>query len=67
MTEVTQKTRIVVGCDLSDTGDNAIRAAVALAKQIPHAELHVTHVLPRRASCTTRKSSSSSVATCRPS
>lgn len=39
------KTRIVVGADLSETGDNAIRQAVALARQIGSSELHVTHVI----------------------
>jgi len=38
-------TRIVVGTDLSEAGDHALRQSVLLAKQIPGSELHVTHVI----------------------
>lgn len=38
-------TRIVVGSDLSETGDHALRQSVLLAKQIPGSELHITHVI----------------------
>jgi nucleotide-binding universal stress UspA family protein len=47
MSEGTQsdKTRIVVGADMSETGDQALRQAVALAKQLPNSELHITYVI----------------------
>lgn len=38
--------RIVVGHDLENDGDEALREAVALAARIGAAELHVVHVLP---------------------
>lgn len=37
--------RIVVGLDLTETGDRALREALSLVKQIPHSELHVGHAL----------------------
>ncbi len=39
------KTRIVVGADLSETGDHALREAVALARKLANSELHVTYVI----------------------
>jgi nucleotide-binding universal stress UspA family protein len=45
MTEAQASYRIVVGVDLSETGDHAIRHAVQLAKQLPGSELHVTYVI----------------------
>src|SRR6476661_1238284 len=44
-TETTHPNRIVVGLDFTDTGDRALREAVALVKQIPNSELHVAHAL----------------------
>jgi nucleotide-binding universal stress UspA family protein len=38
--------RIVVGVDLTETGDRAVLQAVQLARQLPNSELHVTYVLP---------------------
>lgn len=46
MTETSESQRIVVGVDLSETGDHALRQAVRLAKQLPVSELHVTYVIP---------------------
>ena len=46
MTETSESHRIVVGADLSETGDHAIRQAVRLAKQLSSSELHVTYVIP---------------------
>jgi nucleotide-binding universal stress UspA family protein len=40
------KHRIVVGADLSETGDHALREAVRLAKHLPDSELHVTYIIP---------------------
>jgi nucleotide-binding universal stress UspA family protein len=37
--------RIVVGVDLSDTGDHALREAMKLCKWLPGCELHVAHVI----------------------
>jgi nucleotide-binding universal stress UspA family protein len=37
--------RIVVGVDLTETGDHAVLEAVRLARQLPDSELHVTYVL----------------------
>ena len=37
--------RILVGTDLSETGDHALRQAVGLAKELPQSELHVTYVI----------------------
>jgi nucleotide-binding universal stress UspA family protein len=37
--------RIVVGVDLSETGDHAVQHAVLLAKQLAGSELHVSHVI----------------------
>ena len=46
MTESNQiKNRIVVGVDLSETGDHALWHAVQLARSLPEGELHVTHVI----------------------
>lgn len=46
MTDSSESThRIVVGCDMSETGDHAVREALHLAKLIPGSELHVTNVL----------------------
>jgi nucleotide-binding universal stress UspA family protein len=39
------KHRIVVGADLSETGDHALREAVRLAQHLPDSELHVTYVV----------------------
>lgn len=40
------QTRIVVACDLSETGDHALRQAVELAKGLEgREELHITHVI----------------------
>jgi nucleotide-binding universal stress UspA family protein len=39
-------TRIVVGVDLSDTGDHALREAMKLCKWQPGCELHVANVIP---------------------
>ncbi|HKU37684.1 MAG TPA: universal stress protein [Polyangiales bacterium] len=39
------KNRIVVGVDLSVTGDQALWHAAQLASALPQAELHITHVL----------------------
>jgi nucleotide-binding universal stress UspA family protein len=41
----TNKNRIVVGADLSETGDHALRQALALARDLPDSELHVTYVI----------------------
>jgi nucleotide-binding universal stress UspA family protein len=41
----TKKNRIVVGADLSETGDHALRQALALSRQLPDSELHVTYVI----------------------
>jgi nucleotide-binding universal stress UspA family protein len=40
-----EKTRIVVGCDLRPTADEALWQALQLARQLQNAELHVTHVI----------------------
>ena len=37
---------ILVGLDLTETGDRALQEALALVQQLPHSELHVAHVLP---------------------
>lgn len=37
--------KIVVGADLSETGDHAIREAMRLARHSEHSELHVTYVV----------------------
>jgi nucleotide-binding universal stress UspA family protein len=37
--------RIVVGMDLSETGDEALREAIRLCRQLEPAELHITHVI----------------------
>jgi nucleotide-binding universal stress UspA family protein len=37
--------RIVVGVDLSDTGDHALREAMKLCKWLPGCELHVANVI----------------------
>lgn len=37
--------RIVVGCDMTETGDHAVREALHLAQLIPGSELHITTVL----------------------
>jgi nucleotide-binding universal stress UspA family protein len=37
--------RIVVGVDLSETGDHALREALRLAQYLPNSELHVTYVI----------------------
>ena len=37
--------RIVVGLDLSETGDHALRAALRLCRRLPGSELHVTYVI----------------------
>lgn len=41
----TLRSKIVVGADLSDTGDNAIREAMRLARHSEQTELHVTYVV----------------------
>jgi nucleotide-binding universal stress UspA family protein len=47
MTEAieTMHNRIVVGVDLAETGDHALREAVRLAQFMPFSELHVSHVI----------------------
>jgi nucleotide-binding universal stress UspA family protein len=47
MTEPADPTivRIVVGVDLSDTGDHALREAMRQCKWLPGSELHVAHVI----------------------
>jgi nucleotide-binding universal stress UspA family protein len=46
MTDSNQiKNRIVVGVDLSETGDHALWHAVQLARALPAGELHITHVI----------------------
>jgi nucleotide-binding universal stress UspA family protein len=45
----TTKNAIVVGVDLSETGDHALREAVRLARYLPNSELHVTYVIPTEA------------------
>jgi nucleotide-binding universal stress UspA family protein len=46
MTDSNQiKNRIVVGVDLSETGDHALWHAVQLARNLPASELHITHVI----------------------
>jgi nucleotide-binding universal stress UspA family protein len=42
---VESKYRIVVGADLSETGDHALREAVQLARKLPGTELHITYVI----------------------
>jgi nucleotide-binding universal stress UspA family protein len=37
--------RIVVGVDLAETGDHALREALRLARYLPNSELHVTYVI----------------------
>jgi nucleotide-binding universal stress UspA family protein len=37
--------RIVVGLDLSETGDQALLEAIRLGKQLQPGELHITHVI----------------------
>lgn len=37
--------RIVVGVDLTETGDHALREALRLARYLPNCELHVAHVI----------------------
>jgi nucleotide-binding universal stress UspA family protein len=39
------KNAIVVGVDFSATGDEALREALRLAKQLPKSELHITSVI----------------------
>ena len=41
----TANNRIVVGVDFTETGDHAVRAAVALARQVLGSELHLTYVI----------------------
>ncbi|HKP55356.1 MAG TPA: universal stress protein [Polyangiales bacterium] len=46
MTDSNQiKNRIVVGVDLSETGDHALWHAVQLARALPAGELHITNVI----------------------
>lgn len=40
------RNKIVVGADLSETGDNAIREAMRLTLNSEQSELHVTYVIP---------------------
>jgi len=40
------RNRIVVGVDLSETGDYALRYAVQLIRQLARGELHVASVIP---------------------
>lgn len=40
------KNCIVVGVDMSETGDHALRHAMKLAKQLSHSELHIAYVIP---------------------
>jgi nucleotide-binding universal stress UspA family protein len=37
--------RIVVGVDLAETGEHALREALRLARYLPNSELHVTYVI----------------------
>lgn len=45
MNEKTHGERIVVGVDLSETGDHALREAMRLCRRLPGSELHATYVL----------------------
>lgn len=45
MNEQTHKERIVVGVDLSETGDHALREAMRLCRCLPGSELHPTYVI----------------------
>lgn len=45
MDEALATNRVVVGVDLSNTGDNGLREAMRLTRQLPDSELHVVHVL----------------------
>lgn len=42
----TIKNRIVVGVDLAETGDHALREGLRFAQYLPNSELHVTYVIP---------------------
>ena len=44
-TETKAPMRIVVGMDLSETGDDALREALQLRPRSRHTELHITHVI----------------------
>jgi nucleotide-binding universal stress UspA family protein len=41
----TKPSRIVVGMDLSETGDQALLEAIRLGRQLQPCELHITHVI----------------------
>jgi nucleotide-binding universal stress UspA family protein len=43
-----QHYRIVVGMDLDETGDHALRTALDLARRTEGAEVHIVHALPPR-------------------
>lgn len=43
--EETKLSRIVVGMDLSETGDLALLEAIRLGRQLQPGELHITHVI----------------------
>jgi nucleotide-binding universal stress UspA family protein len=45
MNDQTHKDRIVVGVDLLETGDHALREALRLCQRLPGSELHVSHVI----------------------
>ncbi len=45
MNEQTHRERIVVGVDLSETGDHALREAMRLCQRLPDSELHPTYVI----------------------
>lgn len=45
MTTENSENRIVVGVDLTETGDHALRQAMQLSRQMPGTELHVVYVL----------------------
>lgn len=41
----TAHSRLLVGLDLTETGDRAFNEALLLANELPHCELHVGHVI----------------------
>jgi nucleotide-binding universal stress UspA family protein len=43
--EATNLSRIVVGMDLSETGDQALLEAIRMGRQLQPCELHITHVI----------------------
>lgn len=48
-TRASIKNSIVVGVDLSETGDDALREALRLARYLPNSELHATYVIKTEA------------------